>query len=58
MSKAARDAAGWEICLTSLASRLAGEPIEPYSEARWRVLFDGFAAKFGAEASASGLPGE
>jgi len=51
-SKAARDASGWEVCLAALARSLAGEPAEPFTMARFDALFDSYAKRFGARASA------
>ncbi len=46
--KAARDAAGWHVCLDRLAGHLSGDPTEaPGSEptSEWRVLYDRYAAE-------------
>lgn len=56
LAKAARDASGWEVCLGSLASRLAGAPPEPFTSERFDALFADYARRFGAEASARRTP--
>lgn len=50
-SKAARDASGWDVCLASLESRLAGRPSEPFTPERFSKLFDVYAQRFGPKAS-------
>ena len=56
-SKAARDASGWEVCLDALESRLAGAEAEPFTPDRFNALFDEYAQRFGAKASARREPG-
>ena len=54
--KAARDAAGWHVCLDVLDSHLAGgEPPEASSE-QWKPLNDEYAERFGPEAATIGPP--
>jgi uncharacterized protein YndB with AHSA1/START domain len=48
--KAARDAAGWHVCLDALESALDGRP-RGISRSRWLELHPGYVAEFGAEAS-------
>jgi uncharacterized protein YndB with AHSA1/START domain len=53
--KAARDAAGWHVCLDDLATSLdGGEPQQ--DEHRWKPLFDHYVATFPPEASTIGPP--
>jgi uncharacterized protein YndB with AHSA1/START domain len=56
--KAARDGAGWHVCLDRLASAVAGaEP--PWSpRERWREVHRVYVAQLGPEASALGPPEE
>jgi uncharacterized protein YndB with AHSA1/START domain len=56
-SKAARDASGWDVCLDALESRLAGAEPEPFTPDRFNALFDEYAQRFGAKASARREPG-
>lgn len=56
-SKAARDASGWDMCLDALESRLAGAEPEPFMPDRFNALFDEYAQRFGAKASARREPG-
>jgi uncharacterized protein YndB with AHSA1/START domain len=56
--KAARDAAGWHVCLEQLASVCDGStpPWDPAE--RWRVVHPRYVERLGLEASAIGPPGE
>lgn len=45
-SIAARNAAGWETCLTSLESLLEGRPPEAFSMKVWRVHFERYVSNF------------
>ncbi len=54
--KAARDGAGWETCLDSLASALRGEAGAREHVAGWREIYAGYTAAFGPEASTIGPP--
>jgi uncharacterized protein YndB with AHSA1/START domain len=57
--KAARDAAGWHVCLERLALTLDGvEPPPDPSEQRWRVVHRVYVERLGPEASAIGPPKE
>lgn len=51
MGKAARDAAGWHICLDDLAAHLAGERRAEDPGDRWRAVNGVYVARFGPEAS-------
>jgi uncharacterized protein YndB with AHSA1/START domain len=53
--KAARDGAGWHLCLDALDARLAGAPAGP--GAGWREYYDAYAASFGPDAATAALPG-
>ena len=52
--KAARDAAGWHVCLEALAARLAGT--EPPPAGRWTQVHPGYVTRFGPEAATIGPP--
>jgi uncharacterized protein YndB with AHSA1/START domain len=54
--KAARDGAGWHLCLDGLAARLRGEPHAGESKDIWRALNTEYVASFGAEAATIGPP--
>ncbi len=56
LSKAARDASGWEFCLGSLESVLDGTEPAPFSVDRFDVLFEKYAGRFGAKASSNRTP--
>jgi uncharacterized protein YndB with AHSA1/START domain len=45
----AKNAAGWEVCLADLESRLAGEEPAERKEEVWPELHDAYAAKFGVD---------
>jgi uncharacterized protein YndB with AHSA1/START domain len=53
--KAARDAAGWHVCLDLLARHLDGAAGAPPA-APWAELFSAYAAAFGPDASKIGPP--
>jgi uncharacterized protein YndB with AHSA1/START domain len=56
--KAARDAAGWHVCLDRLAAETGG-PAAPWSEdERWRAVHPHYVAAFGPEAATIGPPQE
>ena len=57
LGKAARDGAGWHLCLDALESHLDGSPPNPAS-ADWRELHRSYVADFGPEAATIGPPGE
>lgn len=54
--KAARDAAGWHVCLEQLACVAGDEAVPVTSSDRWRVVHRDYVARLGPEASRSGLP--
>jgi len=56
IGKAARDAAGWHVCLDLLACHLAGEtpPWEPRQ--RWEEVHGGYVEAFGPESATIGRP--
>jgi uncharacterized protein YndB with AHSA1/START domain len=56
MGKAARDAAGWHVCLDQLVDELDGRSLSSRSEERWRPLSVRYRALFGPEASTIGPP--
>ena len=52
LGKAARDAAGWHVCLDRLAARLDGTE----AGTEWTEVHDGYVARFGPEAATIGPP--
>lgn len=56
--KAARDAAGWHVCLEQLAAACAGTDLSWQPPDRWRVVHRGYVERLGPEASAIGSPEE
>ena len=52
--KAARDAAGWHVCLDALESSLAGRK----STSEWTAVHPRYVAEFGPEAATIGPPAE
>lgn len=56
VGKAARDAAGWHVCLDRLEEHLAGVAASWDAEARWRPLSERYRELFGPEASTIGPP--
>ena len=58
LGRAARDGAGWHVCLDLLGYDLGGRPA-PWTQAdRWRVVHDQYVARFGPEAAVVGPPAE
>lgn len=55
LGKAARDGAGWHVCLDALAARLDG--VTWQADGRWEALHADYRAAFGPEASTIGPPG-
>lgn len=53
--KAARDGAGWHVCLEMLDARLGGG--EPPPADRWQQVHPGYVDRFGPEAATIGPPG-
>jgi uncharacterized protein YndB with AHSA1/START domain len=56
LGKAARDGAGWHLCLDNLAIDLAGEPPASAHGDAWRPLNNDYVARFGPDASTVGPP--
>ena len=57
-AKAARDGAGWHVCLEQLASVAGGEELPFTPSDRWRVVHPDYVARLGPAASALGPPEE
>jgi uncharacterized protein YndB with AHSA1/START domain len=58
LGKAARDGAGWHVCLEQFVYLLDGAT-PPWDHAtRWRVVHPGYVERFGPEASSMGPPEE
>ena len=58
VGKAARDSAGWHVCLDKLRTHLDGTPL-PWSDGeRWGELNPVYAEKFGPDASTIGPPAD
>jgi uncharacterized protein YndB with AHSA1/START domain len=55
LGKAARDGAGWHVCLDALGARLDGSP--PAPQDGWQELYEGYAQSFGPAAATAPLPG-
>jgi uncharacterized protein YndB with AHSA1/START domain len=53
-TKAARDGAGWHVCLEALDARLDGTPGP--SGTRWQEHYDQYAEAFGPDAASAPLP--
>lgn len=56
VGKAARDTAGWHVCLDKLEHGLASTSPTWTDGARWKELHAGYVAAFGPEASTMGPP--
>jgi uncharacterized protein YndB with AHSA1/START domain len=56
--KAARDAAGWHVCLEQLAADCDGSDHSRQPPDRWRAVHRGYVERLGPEASAIGPPEE
>ena len=56
--KAARDAAGWHVCLEQLAAACDGADLPWRPPERWRVVHRGYVEALGPEASVIGPPEE
>jgi uncharacterized protein YndB with AHSA1/START domain len=56
VSKAARDASGWDVCLDALERRLDGREPEPFMPERFDALFGDYARQFGPTASSRRAP--
>jgi uncharacterized protein YndB with AHSA1/START domain len=57
-AKAARDGAGWHVCLEQLGYVAGGEELPFTPSDRWRVVHPDYVARLGPEASALGPPEE
>jgi uncharacterized protein YndB with AHSA1/START domain len=47
--EAAKNAAGWEVCLGDLEAMLAGDPTAKVAEDRWSRLHEQYAERFGVD---------
>jgi uncharacterized protein YndB with AHSA1/START domain len=56
LGRAARDAAGWHVCLDALANHLAGQPLAPAPRAVWEQVHQDYVARFGPAAATIGPP--
>jgi uncharacterized protein YndB with AHSA1/START domain len=56
--KAARDAAGWHVCLERLAAECDGTDVAWRPPERWRVVHRAYVERLGPEASSIGPPEE
>jgi uncharacterized protein YndB with AHSA1/START domain len=56
LGKAARDAAGWHVCLDALAYRLDERTPPASPSERWSQIHPSYVKRFGAEASTIGPP--
>ena len=50
--KAARDAAGWHICLGALSARFGGEEVDEPAADRWEQIHEHYLQRFGSEPAA------
>jgi uncharacterized protein YndB with AHSA1/START domain len=58
IGKAARDGAGWHVCLDQLGYAMAERPAPFGPDDRWRLVHPAYVARFGPEASTVGPPQE
>lgn len=56
LGKAARDGAGWHVCLEALRQHLAGQDSIGTVPARWQEVHAGYVDRFGPEAATMGPP--
>jgi uncharacterized protein YndB with AHSA1/START domain len=56
VGKAARDGAGWHVCLDALEQHLRGEPTRTQDMDVWRPVHDAYVKSFPPEASTIGVP--
>ena len=56
VGKAARDTAGWHVCLDGLTRSLEGEQADASIEDQWKTVHDGYVAAFPPEAATIGPP--
>jgi uncharacterized protein YndB with AHSA1/START domain len=57
LGRAARDAAGWHVCLDLLGCDLGGQAAPWTPDDRWRTVHRAYVASFGPEAATIGPPG-
>jgi len=55
--KAARDAAGWHVCLAALAAHIDGSPDAGKLRSQWKDVHEVYVERFPAEAATIGPPG-
>ena len=58
IGKAARDGAGWHVCLDQLGLGLAARALPFKPDERWRLVHPQYVTRFGPEASTEGPPQE
>lgn len=58
LGRAARDAAGWHVCLDLLGWDLSGERAPRAQDDRWRTVHRGYVTRFGRQAATIGPPAE
>jgi uncharacterized protein YndB with AHSA1/START domain len=56
LGKAARDTAGWHVCVDGLAAHLDGVPPAEDPHGQWEPLFAHYSAAFGPESATIGPP--
>jgi uncharacterized protein YndB with AHSA1/START domain len=56
LGKAARDGAGWHVCLEALGRHLGGQDSSDTVGERWREVRAGYVDRFGPEAATMGPP--
>jgi uncharacterized protein YndB with AHSA1/START domain len=56
LGKAARDGAGWHVCLDELERHLDGRAAEDSTSDQWRRVHQAYVDRFGPEAAAIGPP--
>ena len=56
LGKAARDSAGWHVCLDKLEAHLGGTDVAWTDGERWKELNPAYAEKFGPDAATIGPP--
>ena len=56
LGKAARDGAGWHVCLEALSHHLVGDPQAGEQRGRWNEVAPGYRERFGPAASTIGPP--
>jgi uncharacterized protein YndB with AHSA1/START domain len=58
LGRAARDGAGWHVCLDLLSFDLRGDPAPWTQDDQWRTVHGEYVARFGPEAATVGPPAE